>query len=122
MARQAAKNHPNSVMNQMCRNDLNLMNGIIPFEAASQGDVAAKETVDEYLSCLATGIANIINIFRPEIIILGGGVAAQKENLTAPLQEKVNTLCFGGSHGEIARIVTSSLGNDAGIVGAAALV
>jgi glucokinase len=122
MARQAAKNHPDSIMNQMCHNDLNLMNGIIPFESASQGDAAAKETIDEYLSCLATGIANIINIFRPEIIILGGGVAAQKENLTTPLQEKVNALCFGGSYGEIARIVTSSLGNDAGIIGAAALV
>jgi transcriptional regulator/sugar kinase len=55
-------------------------------------------------------------------VILGGGVAAQKENLTAPLKDLVKDMCFGGSHGYIADIVTSALGNDAGIIGAANLV
>lgn len=122
MARQAAEKNPVSIMNAMCEKKLENMNGIIPFEAAGMGDEAAIKVVEEYENYLAIGIANVINIFRPEMVILGGGVAAQKENLTKPLEAKVCRLCFGGEHGGIARIVTSELGNDAGIIGAAALI
>ena len=122
MARNAAMKNPESVMNEMCQNDLENMNGIIPFEAAKQGDQAAMDVIDMYEDYLAIGIANAINIFRPEKIILGGGVSAQKENLTKPIQEKVNAMCFGGEQGEVAEVVTSVLGNDAGIIGAACLV
>jgi len=122
MARNAAMKNPESVMNMMCQNDLENMNGIIPFEAAGQGDETALQVIDMYEEYLAIGIANVINIFRPEKVILGGGVSAQKENLTKPVQEKVNVMCFGGEHGEVAEIVTSKLGNDAGIIGAACLV
>lgn len=121
MAKKAAKENPASVMNRLCGNRLECMNGEIPFQAADMGDEAAKSVIAEYEFYLATGIANVINIFRPEMVILGGGVAAQKENLTQPLEEMVRELCFGGSHGEVARIVTSKLGNDAGIIGAASL-
>ncbi len=122
MAKQAAGENPSSIMNQMCENRLENMDGVIPFEAAAKGDRTAKKVIAEYEDNLATGIVNVINIFRPEVVILGGGVAAQKENLTIPLEEKVKHFCFGGRHGEIARIVTSKLGNDAGIIGAAALI
>ena len=64
----------------------------------------------------------MINIFRPQKVVLGGGVAAQRENLTGPLTELVKKQCFGGENGGIAEIVVSELGNDAGIVGAANLV
>ena len=80
------------------------------------------ESVMNEMGYLACGLANVINTFRPEKVILGGGVAAQKENLTAPLKDLVKDMCFGGSHGYIADIVTSALGNDAGIIGAANLV
>ena len=122
MARKAAAEHPESVMNTMCGGDLEKINGKIPFDAAAAGDAAGCQVVEEYENHLAAGIANLINIFRPEMVILGGGVAAQKENLTNPLQEKVAGMCFGGRHGKIAPIVTSCLGNDAGIIGAANLV
>ncbi|MDE6760823.1 MAG: ROK family protein [Lachnospiraceae bacterium] len=121
MAKQAAGENPSSIMNRMCENRLENMDGVIPFEAAAMGDATAKKVIEEYEDNLATGIVNVVNIFRPEVVILGGGVAAQKENLTIPLEEKVKRFCFGGRHGEIARIVTSELGNDAGIIGAAAL-
>lgn len=49
-------------------------------------------------------------------MILGGGFFAQRENLTAPLKGLVKDMCFGGDHGYIADIVTSVLGNDAGII------
>lgn len=122
MAKNAAMKNPDSIMNEMCKNDMENMNGIIPFDAAAQGDKAAIEVIDLYEDYLAVGIANVINIFRPEKVILGGGVSAQKENLTKPVQEKVNAMCFGGEHGEVAQVVTSQLGNDAGIIGAANLI
>lgn len=122
MARNAAMKNPDSIMNEMCKNDLENMNGIIPFEASEQGDKTALEVIDLYEDYLAIGITNVINIFRPEKIILGGGVSAQKENLTKPVQEKVNAMCFGGEHGEVAEVVTSKLGNDAGMIGAACLI
>ena len=122
IAREKAAEHPESIMNEMCGNDLEQMNGKIPFDAAKAGDEAGMETVKEYEGYLACGIANVINTFRPEKVILGGGVAAQKDNLTAPLKDLVKDMCFGGSHGHIADIVTSVLGNDAGIIGAANLV
>ena len=122
MARKKALEHPESLLHTMSGGDPEKMNGKIPFDAAAKGDAAAQEVVTEYETYLACGITNIINTFRPEKIILGGGVAAQKENLTKPLQNMVNQLCFGGEHGGIAQIVVSELGNDAGIIGAANLV
>lgn len=122
IAREAAKEYPESVMNEMCGYDLTEMSGKIPFDAAKQDDAAGKKALEEYEDYLACGIANVINIFRPQKVIIGGGVAKQKENLTDPLQERVTKLCFGGESEQIAQIVTSELGNDAGIIGAANLV
>ena len=105
----------------MCQNDLSALNGKMIFDAAEQGDATAKAVIEEYEDNLSVGIANLINIFRPEVVILGGGVSAQKEKLTSSLQKQVNGMCFGGSICEIPPIVTSVLGNDAGIIGAAYL-
>lgn len=120
-AREAAAKYPDSLMNKFSENNPEKINGKVIFDAEKQGDRAAVEVVDNYEENLSIGIANLINIFRPEIFILGGGVSAQKEYLTDALQRKVNDMCFGGSLGEVPEIVTSNLGNDAGIIGAAYL-
>lgn len=122
IAKSHAQKHPDSLMHELCHHDLTQMNGKIPFDAAHEGDTAAMEAVKEYEGYLAVGIAGLINTFRPQKVILGGGVAAQKETLTKPIQSMVNQMCFGGSHGEISTIVVSTLGNDAGIIGAANLI
>ncbi len=121
IAKKHASQNTDSVMHKMCEGDLHQMNGIIPFDAAQQWDEAGIKAVREYEGYLACGIANVINIFRPQKIILGGGVSAQKEKLTTPLQLLVEQMCFGGDMGGIPQIVTSRLGNDAGIIGAATL-
>lgn len=120
-ARALAADTPQSLLLELSHGKIEAIDGKIIFEAAKRGDQAANKAVGAYLKNLSIGIANIINIFRPEIIILGGGVSAQKEYLTDLLQKLVNGMCFGGSHGEIPEIVTSALGNDAGIIGAAYL-
>ena len=120
-AREKVAEYPQSLLSRLCEGQNGKMDGRIIFEAHRQGDDAAIQVVEAYEDALCEGIANFINIFRPEVVILGGGVSAQKEYLTDALQEKVDKMCFGGNLGEVPKITTSVLGNDAGIIGAAYL-
>ncbi|MBO5335049.1 MAG: ROK family protein [Clostridia bacterium] len=85
-------------------------------------DVYAQEVVDGYLRGLACGIVNFANVFRPEVVILGGGVCAQGDNLVKPLQAILDEEIFAGAMGPQVKIVIAELGNSAGILGAAALL
>ena len=91
------------------------------FNAMKKGDEYGKELVDSYIYHLAVGITNIINIFQPHILCIGGGVCNEKENLTAPLIKLVEREQYTRDNAHKTRIVTASLGNDAGIIGAAGL-
>lgn len=71
---------------------------------------------------LGVGIVNIVNIFRPQLVLLGGGLSAQGELLLGPLRRMLREGCFGGEDGELPEIETASLGNKAGIIGAASLI
>ena len=95
-------------------------NGATAFEYMDS-DVAARKVVDWYLEHLTCGITNLCNIFRPQRVLLGGGVAAQGTRLTAPLQKMVDKEIFGGTDYAPVDIVCASLGNRAGAYGAAAL-
>ena len=85
-------------------------------------DPYAKEVVDNYLKHLACGIVNVANIFRPEIVLLGGGVCAQGSALTKPLQKLLDKEIFAGELGPKVKIRIAELGNSAGLLGAAALL
>ncbi|MBR2904233.1 MAG: ROK family protein [Clostridia bacterium] len=89
--------------------------------AYREKDVYAKEVVEEYIRQLGFGIVNFANIFRPEKILLGGGVCAEGDNLIKPLQAIMDRDLFGGDQGPAVPICVASLGNSAGILGAAAL-
>ena len=78
----------------------------------------AKDVVNQYIQHLAEGIINIINILRPEAVIIGGGVSAEGEYLLAPLRDYVFLRMYGGSDYAPVEILRASLGNDAGIIGA----
>lgn len=93
----------------------------VAFSAMKQGDPYAKEVVDEYIRYLAEGITNMINIFQPHILCIGGGVCNEKEYLTKPLIEIVERDQYTRTNPNKTKIVTASLGNDAGIIGAASL-
>ena len=84
-------------------------------------DEAAKSVVDGYIEKLGIGITNIANEFRPEAVILGGGVCAQGDNLIRPLQEFIDKEIFAGNKGPQVKILTATLGNSAGLLGAVAL-
>ncbi len=97
------------------------VNGKTAFDYSAT-DVYAKEVVDNYISSLACYITNVANEFRPEAVILGGGVCAQGDSLIKPLKEILKKEIFAGSDGPQVEILTAKLGNDAGCLGAAALV
>ena len=65
---------------------------------------------------------NFANVFRPDAVIIGGGVCAQGEALTVPLQKIVNEEIYGGDLGPAVPVVVAALGNSAGVLGAAALI
>ena len=91
------------------------------FNAMKRGDKHGAVIVDEYIKYLAEGITNIINIFQPEILTIGGGVCNEKEYLTKPLLEIVESEQYTRNNANKTKVVTAVLGNDAGIIGAAGL-
>ena len=91
-------------------------------QAMRAGDEAAKEVYDKYVKYLAAGITNIINIFQPEIISLGGGVSGEGQSLIDALLPLIRKEQYGsGVLDKLTDIRIAKLGNDAGIIGAAAL-
>lgn len=120
-ARRAAEKDKSSHMWDLCRGNLANMNGAIPFKAAQKGDATAQKVVDDYIKFLGEGIINFINVWRPEKVLLGGGISNEGAPLTVPLNEYVKPRCFGGERGYVAPIEVAALGNDAGLIGAAAL-
>ncbi|MDE6000718.1 MAG: ROK family protein, partial [Clostridia bacterium] len=103
-----------SLMWQSCTSDT--ADGKTAFSYADT-DVSAKEVVEWYIKRLACGLVNLANIFRPEIIMLGGGVAGQGERLTVPLQNLLDKELFGGTQYAPVKIAIASLGSDAGAFG-----
>lgn len=93
--------------------------GKTPFDYASY-DESAKQVIENYLDMLALGLINVANIFRPQAIIIGGGVSKQK-GIEKPLQERLNKGIFAGDKGPEVKIMIASLQNDAGTFGASAL-
>ena len=91
------------------------------FIAAADGDVAAREVVNAYISYLSCMLTNFINIFAPEVLAIGGGVSGEGERLLAPLRERVYGEMYDRKRPRemYTRIECAALGNDAGIVGAA---
>lgn len=92
------------------------------FARAKQGDPVMKAVTDTYIRRLGLGVVNIVNIFRPQLVLLGGGICAQGETLLAPLRRIVQDECFGGGKNDVPEIGRAELGNDAGMIGAAGLV
>ena len=97
------------------------VSGRTAFDAMRLGDKYGSEIVDEYIKHLAAGIANMINIFQPEVLSIGGGISNEKDYLLKPLVELVNVEQYTRGNDVKCKVLIASLGNDAGIIGAAGL-
>jgi glucokinase len=89
--------------------------------AAAEGDPAAVELLGDLGRWIGEGAASVTAILDPELIVLGGGVADAGRLLLDPAQAAFRRQLTGRGHRPEARFALASLGNDAGIIGAAAL-
>lgn len=117
----ALSKNPDSLMRTKLENGK--ATGRTAFEAARLGDKAAIKVINTYARYVATGIVLLINVFRPEVVMIGGGVSNAGDILLSRVSKYVNRHCFGNkSVNPVPKIVLAELGNDAGIIGAASLV
>ena len=117
-----AARYPQSVIWELCGHEPERIDAKMPFDAAQTGDVCGRVLVERYIRHLADGITDLANIFRPDRIVIGGGVCAQGNNLTDPLNKYLQANCFAASTAYVPQVVTAQNGNSAGIIGAASLV
>jgi glucokinase len=89
--------------------------------AARAGDAPAVAVWDETVEALACGLTSIVNLFEPELVVVGGGVARAGEQLLGPARAWVLEHAMGPAGGAV-RIVAAALGDQVGVVGAAAIV
>lgn len=119
--RKAMEQNKDNIMWGFVEGDLARVNAKTAFDAMRAGDILAKEVVDTFLEYVACGIVNVINIFQPEILCIGGGISKEGDTLLKPLQALVDEEDFARTNAVRTKIVTAKLFNDAGIVGAACL-
>lgn len=113
--------YPGTIMREMCGNDLREISGRTAFDAAKKGDEAALRVVENYVNYLAAGIGSLVTSFRPTVVILGGGVSNEGDYLLDPVRRLVGETVYAADLMEPPAILRATLGNDAGIIGAAML-
>ncbi|MGH2916018.1 MAG: ROK family protein [Solirubrobacteraceae bacterium] len=118
-ARRLAALRPESGLARALRDDCEL-DGPRITELAHDGDPAATEAVGLIGERLGVVITSLVNIFNPEVVVVGGGVIAAGELLLAPARAVVAARTFPFLHRDL-RIVPARFGAEAGMIGAAAL-
>ncbi len=91
------------------------------FERAAAGEQVFVALLDEYTTHLAVGLGNLINIFGPGYVCIGGGVSHAGDALLQPVREKTYQRMFAKAAARKPQIILAKLHNDAGILGAALL-
>lgn len=98
------------------------VSGRTAFEAAESGDAVAKAVVEQYVDYVAAGLISLSCVLHPEAFIIGGGVSHEGDALMIPLKKKVNEYITTSKFYPTIEVVKASLGNSAGLIGAASLV
>ncbi len=117
----AIKEGEKSLISELVNYDLNQISAEIVATAANQGDKLGLNIMKETGEYLGTGVANIINLFNPELVIIGGGVTKAGNLIFEPLKKAVQKRAFSVS-AKVAKIVPVSLGKDCTVIGAATMV
>jgi glucokinase len=118
VAEQALRKNPRSLIKVLADARGGRVTGEIVTQAARRGDRTARAVLEEIGGNLGRGVANIVSLLNPELVVLGGGLAGAGELILRPLRHAVRQ--WGQPLGSRqVRIVRSRLGEDAGILGAA---
>ncbi len=119
-SRRMMKLYPDTKLWELCGGDLERVDGKTAFDAKRAGDNAGELVVDSFIDYLSVGIANVINIFQPDVVCIGGGVSWEGDDFINPLRKKLGYAAFG-TDTKRTRIELAKFRNDAGIIGAALL-
>ena len=117
----AVKEGKKTLISELVNSNLDEISAAIVAEAANKGDKLAQGIIEKTGEYLGTGIANIINLFNPQMVIIGGGVAQAGDLIFNPLKKTMEKRAFPVP-AKVAKIVASSLGRDCTVIGAATLV
>lgn len=115
-----AEANPQSAVAESCGADFSNLSGKTAFALAKEGDADAAEIVSTWIGYVADGITDMINIFQPELLLIGGAISKEGDTLLLPLREKVEEDMYK-SRVPQTKIRIAAYGNDAGLIGAAFL-
>lgn len=120
MTKEAMEAHKDSKMWELA-GSIDAVDGKTAFDGMRAGDEAAIGVVNMYIEYLGCGLTNIVNTFQPEVLLIGGGICKEGENLTKPLEEFIKRESYCIDPSRSTKLDIAKLGNDAGIIGAAYL-
>jgi len=116
MAKDGIKSGQNSILNKLSDQEIDKIEPQVVIDAANNGDQYAISILADIGIKLGKGIAILIQLFNPELIILGGKMAEAKQYITIPIQQSINTYCMTQMREKVS-VVLSQLGQDAAIMG-----
>lgn len=120
-ARERMAEDPDSVLWKLCGGNAEAVEARHVFEGAAAGDSTSAALLERYTDLLAEGLTNIINIFQPACLCIGGGVSRAGDALLHPVRRKVGERLYSRNSKRNTTIILAKLDNDAGIIGAALL-
>ena len=118
--KEAMEKHPESLMHKIVE-EQGKVDGRVAFKAARQGDPTGLAVVENYIYCLSEGILNFCNIFRPNVVILSGGIANEGDYLFDRINAYLPKERYGFPRSPAVVVVPAKLGYDSGKIGAASL-
>ncbi len=121
--REEIKNYPDSIIHKKICGDETKINGRTSFDAMKKGDACGKIIVKNFIENIGIGVVDMVNILQPEMVVIGGGISKEGDNIILPLREYVKKHIYTNSVPDFPQpeIVPAKMGNDAGIIGAAML-
>ncbi|KAH0575263.1 Glucokinase, ROK family [Spironucleus salmonicida] len=121
LTKEIMNENKDSLMWDLVENDIEKVTGQTCFDAREKGDEAGKKVTEQFIRYLACGVTDIINVFQPDLLSIGGGISAQGDWLINEVKALVAEQVFTKFSKNNTKIIKASLGNDAGILGAALL-
>lgn len=119
--KEAMKQNPKSILWELCGKDIHKVEGKTLFDGVRQGDDTANQVLHQFVEYLGTGLVDLINIFQPELICIGGGISKAGDLLLKPLQAIIDKEDYAATSRNRTKLVVAKLDNDAGLIGAALL-
>lgn len=109
----------NSMMWDYVKGDIDKVDGHLVFECSKLGDISANKVIDKYIKYLGEGLLDVCNSFRPEAIIIGGGISEQGDYFFEKINSYIRERNYGYKHTPKVDVIKAELGNKAGLIGAA---